>query len=95
MAAFLRTPALLLVLLTVSCSRGGSPDTTPDPDSGYQPRARIENRPSTWTSTPAEGRVATRLDKTIKRELELSGDAELRRALHLSLDMYDALRRAG
>jgi hypothetical protein len=74
----------------------------------------------------AEGRVATRLDKTIKRELELdgklytvsvspqgirivpkggrkgheiswetllSGEAELRRDLSLSLDMYDALRR--
>ncbi len=70
--------------------------------------------------------MATRLDKTIKRELELggklytvsispagvrivpkggrkgyeitwetllSGDAELRRDLNMSLDMYDALRR--
>ncbi len=70
--------------------------------------------------------MVTRLDKTIKRELELdgrlytvsvspegvrivpkrgrkgheiswetllSGDAELRRDLHISLDMYDALRR--
>jgi hypothetical protein len=74
----------------------------------------------------AEGGMATRLDKTIKRELELdgklytvsvsaqgarivpkggrkghgiswetllSGDAELRRDLNMSLDMYDALRR--
>lgn len=46
MPAFLRMPALLLVLLTASCSSGGSPDTTPDPDSGDQPRARIENRAS-------------------------------------------------
>ena len=71
--------------------------------------------------------MATRLDKTIKRELELggqlytvsmspegvrivpkgkrkgheiswetllSGDAELRRDLNMSLDVYDALRRA-
>jgi len=70
--------------------------------------------------------MATRLDKTVKRELELggklytvsvspagvrivpkggrkgyemswqtllSGEAELRRDLNLSLDMYDALRR--
>ena len=70
--------------------------------------------------------MATRLDKTIKRELELdgklytvsvspagvrivpkggrkgyemswetllSGDAELRRDLNMSLDVYDALRR--
>jgi len=46
MPAFLRTPALLLVLLAVSCSSGGSPDTTPDPYSGDEPRARIENRAS-------------------------------------------------
>ena len=46
MPAFLRTPALLLVLLTLSCSSGRSPNTTPDPDSGDQPRARIENRAS-------------------------------------------------
>ena len=72
------------------------------------------------------GYVATRLDKTIKRELELdgklytvsispggvrivpkggrtghemsweallSGEAELRRDLNISLDVYDALRR--
>jgi hypothetical protein len=71
--------------------------------------------------------VATRLDKTIKRELELggqlymvsmspegvrivpkgkrkgheiswetllSGDAELRRDLNMSLDVYDALRQS-
>lgn len=46
MPAFLRVPALLLLLLTASCSGGGSPDTTPDSDSGDQPRARIENRAS-------------------------------------------------
>jgi hypothetical protein len=74
----------------------------------------------------AEGGMTTRLDKTIKRELELdgklytvsvspqgvrvvpkggrkgheisweallSGEAELRRDLNMSLGMYDALRR--
>ena len=46
MPAFLRTPALLLVFLTLSCSGGSSPRTTPEPDSGDQPRARIENRAS-------------------------------------------------
>lgn len=46
MPALRRTPALLLVLLTLSCSSGRSPDTTPSPDSGDQPRARIENRAS-------------------------------------------------
>lgn len=46
MPSFLRTPALLLVLLTVSCGTGGSPDTTPDPSPGDEPRARIENRAS-------------------------------------------------
>ena len=46
MPAFLRTPALLLILLTVSCRSGGSPKTTPAPDSGDQPRVRIENRAS-------------------------------------------------
>jgi hypothetical protein len=46
MPVFLRTPALLLVLLTLSCSSGRSPNTTPDPDSSDQPRARIENRAS-------------------------------------------------
>ena len=46
MPVFLRTPALLLVLLTLSCSSGGSPRTTPNPDSSDQPRARIENRAS-------------------------------------------------
>lgn len=45
MPAFLRTPALLL-LLTLSCSGGGAPDTDPAPDSGSQLRARIENRAS-------------------------------------------------
>ena len=46
MPAVLRMPTLLMVLLTISCSSSGSPDTTPDPDSGDQPRARIENRAS-------------------------------------------------
>lgn len=46
MPAFLRTPALLLILLTLSCSGGGAPDTAPAPDSGDQLRARIENRAS-------------------------------------------------
>ena len=46
MPVFLRTPVLLLVLLTLSCSSGGSPRTTPNPDSSDQPRARIENRAS-------------------------------------------------
>jgi len=46
MPAFPRMPALFLVLLTISCSSGGSPDTTPNPDTGDQPRARIENRAS-------------------------------------------------
>jgi hypothetical protein len=46
MPAFLRMSALLLVLLTLSCGSGSSPRTTPEPDSGDQPRARIENRAS-------------------------------------------------
>jgi len=50
MPAFLRMPALFLVLLTISCSSGGSPDTTPNPDTGDQPRARIENRASLETA---------------------------------------------
>lgn len=45
MPALLRTPALLLILLTLSCSSGGAPDTAPAPDSG-QLQARIENRAS-------------------------------------------------
>jgi hypothetical protein len=46
MPAFLRMPALLLALLTLSCGSGGAPDPAPDPDSGNQPRARIDNRAS-------------------------------------------------
>lgn len=46
MPALLRAPVLLLVLLTLSCSSGGAPDTSPAPDSGDQLRARIENRAS-------------------------------------------------
>ena len=46
MPAFLRTPALLLILLTLSCSSARAPDTAPAPDSGDQPRARIDNRAS-------------------------------------------------
>lgn len=45
MPAFLRAPALLLVLLT-ACSSGRSSNSTPAPDSGDQLRARIENRAS-------------------------------------------------
>lgn len=44
--AFLRAPALLLVLLTLSCSSGGTPDTAPAPEPGDQLRARIDNRAS-------------------------------------------------
>jgi len=39
-------PAFLLMLLILSCSAGGAPDTAPDPDTGDQPRVRIENRAS-------------------------------------------------
>jgi len=46
MPAFLRPPALLLVLLAISCSSSGSPDTAPDPYSGAERRARIDNRAS-------------------------------------------------
>jgi hypothetical protein len=46
MPAFLRTPAFLLALLTLSCSSGRAPDTAPEPDTGDQARARIENRAS-------------------------------------------------
>ena len=46
MPHLLRTSALLLVLLTASCSSGRSSNSTPAPDSGDQPRARIENRAS-------------------------------------------------
>ena len=46
MPALLRTTVLLLVLLTLSCSSGGAPDTSPAPNSGDQLRARIENRAS-------------------------------------------------
>lgn len=48
MPAFLRTYTLVLVLvlLTISCSSGGSPDTAPEPDRGDQARVRIENRAS-------------------------------------------------
>jgi hypothetical protein len=45
MPSLLRMPGFLLVLLTAACS-SGSPDTSPDPDSGDRPRARIENRAS-------------------------------------------------
>ena len=45
MPAILRMPSYLLVLLTISCSTS-SPNTTPAPDTGDQPQARIENRAS-------------------------------------------------
>jgi hypothetical protein len=35
-----------MILLALSCSGGGAPDTAPAPDSGDQIRARIENRAS-------------------------------------------------
>lgn len=38
-------PALLLVL-SLSCSSGGASNSTPSPDPGDQPAARIENRAS-------------------------------------------------
>ncbi|HEV8177175.1 MAG TPA: hypothetical protein VGP44_05750 [Gemmatimonadales bacterium] len=46
MPAFLRTPALLLTVLTLSCSSGGAPETAPAPGSGDELRARIDNRAS-------------------------------------------------
>ena len=45
MPAILRMPSCLLVLLTISCSTSSS-NTTPAPDTGDQPQARIENRAS-------------------------------------------------
>ena len=39
-------PIALLTLLTLSCSGGTTPDTAPDPNSGDQVSARIENRAS-------------------------------------------------
>ncbi len=45
MPTVLRTSALL-VLLTISCSSGSSPDTAPDPEAGDQARVQIENRAS-------------------------------------------------
>lgn len=46
MPAVLRSPALLLVLLTLACAGGGSPDTAPGPESADQPHVRIDNRAS-------------------------------------------------
>ena len=39
-------PIALLTLLTLSCSSGSTPDPAPNPDSGDQVSARIENRAS-------------------------------------------------
>ncbi|MEO8089772.1 MAG: hypothetical protein ABI703_05710 [Gemmatimonadales bacterium] len=46
MPAIFRSPARVLLLLTLACGGGRAPDTVPDPDSGDQPRVRIENRAS-------------------------------------------------
>ncbi len=45
MLPFLRAPVLML-LITISCSSGPSPDSTPDPDASEQARVTIENRAS-------------------------------------------------
>jgi len=46
MPAVFRSPARLLLLLTLACGGGSSPDPAPDPESGDQPRVRIDNRAS-------------------------------------------------
>ena len=43
MLTFRQAPALLL-LLTISCSSGPTPDSGPDPDTSDQARVSIENR---------------------------------------------------
>ena len=45
MLTFFRAPVLLL-LLTLSCSSGPTPDSAPDPDASDQARVSIENRAS-------------------------------------------------
>jgi hypothetical protein len=47
MPALFRFPALLLIL-TLACSSGGTPDASPspEPEPGDQPRVRIDNRAS-------------------------------------------------
>jgi hypothetical protein len=45
MPALFRFPAILLVL-TLACSSGGTPDTSPSPEPGDQTRVRIDNRAS-------------------------------------------------
>jgi hypothetical protein len=45
MPALLR-PSLLVLLFTIACSSGGSPDPAPSPEPGDQSRVRIENRSS-------------------------------------------------
>ena len=45
MSSLLRLPTLMLALLSISCSNS-APNTTPAPDTGDQPQARIENRAS-------------------------------------------------
>ena len=46
MPAVFRSSALLVLLLTLACGGGGAPDPAPDPESGDQPRVRIDNRAS-------------------------------------------------
>lgn len=46
MPAFLRTTAVLLALVTLSCSSSGAPKSAPDPESSDVPHVRIDNRAS-------------------------------------------------
>jgi hypothetical protein len=46
MPAVFRFPTRLLLLLTLACGGGSAPDPAPDPESGDQPRVRIDNRAS-------------------------------------------------
>jgi hypothetical protein len=46
MPAVFRHSALLVLLLTLACGGGGAPNPAPDPESGDQPRVRIDNRAS-------------------------------------------------
>jgi hypothetical protein len=46
MPAVFRSPTLRMLLLSLACGRGGAPNPAPDPDSGDQPRVRIDNRAS-------------------------------------------------
>ncbi|MEA2723847.1 MAG: hypothetical protein QOH59_1618 [Gemmatimonadales bacterium] len=46
MPAFLRMPAVLLALVTLSCSSSGTHQPAPTPDSSDVPHVRIDNRAS-------------------------------------------------